>query len=250
MDKALRQLRQDPTFAPLLKRYGKPVYREHHRPFQALVRSIIYQQVTGKAAASILAKFTALYGEFPTPKQVLATSQEKLRSAGVSPQKSGYILDLAQKFSDGTVVESELEHMSNEEVLAHLTRVKGVGVWTVHMFLIFTLGRLDVLPTGDLGIQKGFKVLYNLRALPTPQKMERLAKPWRQYASVASWYLWRVADEEKLQKPTAVVDSRYARTTSTQHHKTASRKPNQKRLSRRAATPTRSGKHPQRRVGR
>ena len=201
MDESLKFLKKDPRFAALIKKHGPPVMREKTPYFQALVRSIIYQQVTGKAAASISQKFVALFPneKFPTPEQVNTKSIEQLRSAGLSGQKASYIKDLALKFTDGTIREKELEKMSTEEVTEHLVQVKGIGVWTVHMFLIFTLGRLDVLPTGDLGVRKGFQVVYNMRQLPTPKQMERRAKEWRQHASVVSWYLWRVADEAKLQ---------------------------------------------------
>ncbi|MDQ5955335.1 MAG: DNA-3-methyladenine glycosylase, partial [Patescibacteria group bacterium] len=181
-------------------KYGRPPEREARSVFQSLVRSIIYQQVTGKAAAAIMARFVALYPgeEFPSPLTVRDTSIETLRSAGLSGQKAAYIKDLAEKCTDGTIDERLLPAMSNDEVVEHLVRVKGIGEWTAHMFLITTLERLDVLPVGDLGIQKGFKALYKLRKLPTPKKMEQLAKPWRPFASVASWYLWRVADDAKL----------------------------------------------------
>jgi DNA-3-methyladenine glycosylase II len=165
--------------------------------FQALVRSIIYQQVTGTAAASIMSKFVALFpsSTFPTPAQVREKTLEELRTAGLSGQKASYIFDLAEKFSDGTVQPQELAHMSNDDVVAHLTAVKGIGVWTAHMFLIFTLGRRDILPVGDYGVRKGMQVVYKMRALPTPKQMEWRARPWRAHASVASWYFWQVAND-------------------------------------------------------
>jgi len=122
----------------------------------------------------------------------------KLRSVGLSGQKAAYIQDLALKFTDGTIKHKSLHKMSTDEVTAHLTQVKGVGVWTVQMLQIFTLGRLDVLPVGDLGIRKGFQIVYKLKVMPTPKEMEKLAAPWRQHASVASWYLWRAADGTKI----------------------------------------------------
>jgi DNA-3-methyladenine glycosylase II len=199
---SIKILKKDKRFAALIKAHGKAVLGREGTPFQALVRSIIYQQVSGKAAASILAKFRALFPgkKFPTPEMVLAMPMAKLRSAGLSGQKASYILDLAEKFANGTVQHKRLGKMTNEEVIAHVTQVKGIGVWTAHMFLIFTLERLDVLPTGDLGIQKGFQILYGLKKLPTPAQMEKLAKEWRQHASVASWYLWRLADAAKPTK--------------------------------------------------
>ncbi|MBY0293862.1 DNA-3-methyladenine glycosylase [Patescibacteria group bacterium] len=201
-EESLKVLKKDTRFAGLIKKHGAPALNERGNPFHSLVRSIIYQQVTGKAAATILARFEALFPgkKFPTPEEVLAMPLEKLRAAGLSSQKSSYIQDLAEKFVDGSVQHKKFKKMTNEEVIEHVTAVKGIGVWTAHMFLMFTLGRLDVLPTGDLGIQKGFQILYGLKKLPTHEQMEKLAKDWRPHASVASWYLWRVADEAKPQK--------------------------------------------------
>lgn len=198
--KALAILKNDPHLASVVQRHGSPRWEERGDPFRSLVRSIVYQQVTGKAAASILAKFIALFDvpEFPTPMQVLKKSVADLRSAGLSGQKVTYVRDLAEKFLDGTIDPSQFPAMSNDEIIEHVVRVKGVGVWTAHMFLMTTLKRPDILPTGDLGIQKGFQVVYKLRSLPTHKKMEQLAKPWRAHATTASWYLWRAADEVKI----------------------------------------------------
>ncbi|HVY72863.1 MAG TPA: DNA-3-methyladenine glycosylase [Candidatus Paceibacterota bacterium] len=204
---SLKVLKKDKALAALIKAHGLPVIRERGNPFQSLVRSIIYQQVTGKAAATILARFEALFHnpstplrarKFPKPEEVAAMPFEKLRAAGLSGQKATYIHDLANKFIDGTVNHKHFKKMTNDEVIAHVTAVKGIGVWTAHMFLIFTLERLDILPTGDLGVQKGFQIVYGLKKLPTHEQMEKLAKPWRDHASVASWYFWRAADAAKL----------------------------------------------------
>jgi DNA-3-methyladenine glycosylase II len=202
VEESLSILKKDPRFAVLIKKYGPPTLTREAGYFQALVRSIIYQQVTGKAAASIMAKFVALFPKtvFPTPAQVNKKTVEELRTAGLSGQKASYIKDLALKFTDGTIREKDLDSMTTVEITEHLVQVKGIGVWTVHMFLIFTLGRLDVLPVGDLGVRKGMQVVFKMRALPNPKQMEQKAKPWRQHASVVSWYLWRVADEAKLPK--------------------------------------------------
>lgn len=192
----------DPRFTPLIKKYGKPDLKRGTNLFQALVRSIIHQQVSGKAAESILAKFRSLFPgkKFPTPEEVLAMPMEKLRSAGLSGQKATYVKDLAEKFSNKTIKQRALQTMGNDEVIAHLTQIKGVGVWTVHMLLLFTMNRPDVLPVGDLGIKKGFQILYRLKTLPDEKTMRKLAQPWLAHASVASWYLWRLADEEKGKK--------------------------------------------------
>lgn len=196
MDDALKSLRSHPKFGPLIRKHGPPQLKRGKNPFQALCRSIINQQISGKAAASIYARFVELFnGTFPTPEEVLAKTDDELRSVGLSTSKRAYIRDLAQKFADGTIRHRALRRMTTPELIEHLTQVKGIGVWTVHMFLIFTLNRLDVLPTGDLGIRKGFKIVYGLKELPTPTQMERLARDWRTHASVASWYLWRAADD-------------------------------------------------------
>lgn len=200
MDDALVFLASDTHIAPLIAKYDTPALSKDMGYFQSLVRSIIYQQVTGKAAATIMLRFVELFPakKFPSPKQVSAKTIEELRSAGLSGQKATYIKDLAEKLVSKTIREKDIPSMTTEEVTAHLTIVKGIGVWTVHMFMIFTLGRLDVLPVGDLGVRKGFQVVYKMKELPTPAQMEQRARPWRQYASVVSWYMWRVADEAKI----------------------------------------------------
>ena len=197
-------LKRDSRFARLIKTHGVPNLRPGLPPagghFQALVRSIIYQQISGRAAETILSRFIALFPrtKSPTPKAVQKMPLGKMRAAGLSGQKTSYIKDLAGKFSDGTIRHRLLHRMTSAEITEHLVQVKGIGVWTVHMFLIFTLNRPDVLPTGDLGIQKGFQIIYGLKSLPSHATMERLAKNWRAHASVASWYLWRAADSARL----------------------------------------------------
>lgn len=199
MDEKSRQaLSKHAAFRPLIKKHGLPEKAHTTRPFHALVRAIVYQQISGSAAASILKRFKALFGgKLPTPQALAAMPSARLRSAGISPQKAAYLHDLATKCIDGTVREKNLASMSNDEIIAMLTQVKGVGVWTVHMFLLFTLRRSDVLPTLDLGIKKGFHIVFGLDALPSHEVMERIAAPWRAHASLASWYLWRAADEAK-----------------------------------------------------
>ncbi len=196
---SLAVLKRDPRFAVLIDKHGPPDLRPRTNLFQALIRSVIHQQLSGKAAATIYRRFTDLFEskKFPTPAQVCAIPLADLRSAGLSLQKCSYIKDIAEKFLDGTIKPRSLQAKSNEEIIGHLTRVKGIGIWSVHMLLIFTLNRPDVLPTGDLGIRKGFQIVYRLKDLPTPARMEQLATPWRQHASIASWYLWRAADEKK-----------------------------------------------------
>jgi DNA-3-methyladenine glycosylase II len=196
-----QEILKDPKLAKWVREHGlidNKDWRRPKNPFHSLIRSIIYQQVSGKAAASILKKFKKLFDDkFPTPEMVLAMSEEKLRSARLSGQKARYIRDLAEKFHDKTIEPRKFSKMTNEEIVEHLTRVKGIGVWTAHMFLLFTLKRPDILPTLDLAVRKGFQVVYGLRELPSHEKMEKLARGWREHASTASLYLWRVADKAK-----------------------------------------------------
>lgn len=167
-------------------------------PFHSLIRSIIHQQVSGKAAESILKKFQGVFGnKMPTPAQVLGASVPTLRKAGLSEMKVKYIKDLAKHFNDGSINPRTLKRLSNDELIEKVTQVKGIGVWTAHMFLIFTLDRPDILPTLDLGIKKGFQIVYDLPTLPTHDEMELIAAPWRAHASLASLYLWKAADGKK-----------------------------------------------------
>ncbi|HVX90721.1 MAG TPA: DNA-3-methyladenine glycosylase [Candidatus Paceibacterota bacterium] len=198
MEAAHRHLKKDPRMRKVLKLKLEPRSRPTE-PFQSLVRSIIYQQISGKAAAAITKKFLALFpgGKFPTPAQVLKVTDAQFKKAGVSPQKRSYLRDLALRFTDGTIEPHKFSKMTDEEIREHLIRVKGIGRWTADMFLMFTLYRPDVLPTGDLAIQKGFQRVFNLRKLPDVKKMEKLAKAWSPHRTVASLYLWRVMDGDE-----------------------------------------------------
>ena len=143
-------------------------------------------------------KFEGLFGNtMPTPKQVLSTSIPHLRSAGLSESKAKYVHDLSKHFAEGIIKPPAFKKMSNDDVIAQLTKIKGIGVWTAHMFLLFTLRRPDILPTLDLGVRKGFQMVYELESLPTHETMEAVAKRWREHASLASLYFWRVADGQK-----------------------------------------------------
>lgn len=198
-DKSIKHLSKDKHLGAFIRSYGPLKFRREHtlEPFQALSESIIYQQISGSAAASILKKFVALWPakEFPTPTDVLKIKAEKMRTAGVSPQKAAYLKDLAQKFKDGTINPALFPTMSDAEIIEHVVAVKGIGEWTAQMFLMFTLGRPDVLPTGDLGIQKAMQKLFHIRAKPNPKHMERLAKCWTGHRTVACFYLWRTLDQ-------------------------------------------------------
>lgn len=192
--RAERHLRAaDPVMAALVDRFGRCRLDEAQRDvsFEALVRSIVYQQLSGKAAATIYGRFVDLLGgRGPDPKSILSTSESSLRRAGLSRQKASYIRDLATRVNEGTLTLGTLRHRSDEEVVDELTRVKGIGRWTAQMFLIFHLGRLDVLPVSDLAVRESARAAYELETLSAAELGE-LAEPWRPYRSVASWYLWR-----------------------------------------------------------
>jgi DNA-3-methyladenine glycosylase II len=196
MKKALTHLKAaDPVLAAIIDRVGpyKIQYREPE--FQTLVRSIVYQQLHGKAALTIYTRLADAAKADPlTPECILRLRPAKMRALGLSGQKLTYIRELARMTRDGDVDFGICQSLEDGAVVEHLTRVKGVGVWTVHMFLIFALRRLDVLPTGDLGVRAAMKKAYGLRELPKPDEMERIAQAWRPYCSVASWYLWRSLD--------------------------------------------------------
>ena len=169
--------------------------QQREADFNSLTRSIVYQQLSGKAAATIFGRVVEAAKCDPlTPKAVLKIQPERLRAAGLSQQKASYVRDLAEKTRDGVVEFSRLAFLSDDEVITHLTQVKGVGVWTAQMLLMFALGRPDVLPVADLGIRNAMQKAYVLDAPPKAKEMEALAEKWRPYRTVACWYLWRSLD--------------------------------------------------------
>jgi DNA-3-methyladenine glycosylase II len=195
MRKAILHLKQsDPVLAAIIERVG--TYRiEYREPeFPTLVRSIVYQQLNGKAAFTILSRLLSAMPDGLTPDAILSLTPEKMRALGLSGQKTAYIRDLAERTRSGDLDFARFVRMNDEDVVEHLTQVKGVGVWTAHMFLIFALRRPNILPTGDLGVRAAIKKAYRLRELPKPAKVEKIAKRWHPYCSVAAWYLWRSLD--------------------------------------------------------
>lgn len=194
--------KRDPILGSVIEKAGLPTISPHKNYYQELVESIVSQQLSVKAAATILKRFVSLFpdGDFPTPEQILQKDIEELRSVGLSRQKGSYIQDLALKVIDGSVQFSHLDILSNEDVIKELTQIKGVGVWTVHMFLMFCMGRLDVLPIGDLGIKNGIQKLYNLDHAPTPDEITVIANEhnWHPYETVASWYVWHSLDNKPI----------------------------------------------------
>lgn len=192
--KARRLLaRRDPILRGLMRRYGPCglAASQHTDPFRALIRAIISQQLSTRAAATIARRFEALFDGVPTAARVNATSDEQLRSVGLSGQKLRYLRDLCARIEGGLLPLSGLDRMTDEEVITVLTEVKGIGRWTAEMFLMFRLQRPDVLPVDDLGIVKAVRRAYRMHALPTPKRLMRLGEAWRPYRSVACWYLWQ-----------------------------------------------------------
>ncbi len=198
LEKAAEHLaKHDPVLAPVITRTGLCTIKPHQNYYQELVDSIISQQLSVHAARAIEGRFRDLFGgKFPTAEEILTTNVDTLRELGFSRAKGAYVLDLAQHIVDGKVKFDHLDSLSNEEIIAELTAVKGIGAWTVHMFLMFCMGRLDVLPVGDLGVRNGIRALYGFADPPTPQEITDLATKnhWHPYESVASWYVWQSLD--------------------------------------------------------
>ena len=186
--------KSDPVLRAIIERVGPCRMAFGPAEFSSLAEAIVYQQLNGKAAVTIFKRFAALAGEPITPEGILKLSDAQLRSVGLSKQKSTYLKDLADKTATGLLDFSCLPKLSDEEVIKHLTQVKGIGVWTAHMFLMFSLRRPNVLPTGDYGVQVAVKKHYKKRKLPKPKDMEKIARAWEPYRSVACWYMWRSLD--------------------------------------------------------
>ena len=195
MRKAVNHLKKsDPVLRSIIERVGPCRMEFGPAEFSSLAEAIVYQQLNGKAAVTIFRRFAELAGEPITPEGILKLGAEQLRAVGLSKQKSAYLKDLAARTAAGLLDFSKLADMSDEEVIQHLTQVKGVGVWTAHMFLIFSLRRPNVLPTGDYGVQMAVKKHYRKRKLPKPLEMEKIARAWEPYRSIACWYMWRSLD--------------------------------------------------------
>jgi DNA-3-methyladenine glycosylase II len=199
----MRELsRVDRHLARVIRRVGIfPTKKQKpQHPFASLLQAIVYQQLAGKAAATIFGRVKALGASgFPTPEEILLLDETKLRGAGLSRQKIAAVKDLAAKTLDGTVPPlNKLRRMSELEIHERLVQVRGIGEWSVQMFLMFRLGRPDVLPIHDLGIRKGFQIVYGHEDVPKPQFILEHGERWRPYRSIASWYLWRAADEKQV----------------------------------------------------
>ena len=189
---AIKVLKKDPKLARIIKVVGKYQITTTSNYFESLIEAIITQQLAGSAAKAISKRFRGVYGKkFPKPADVLKTSDSKLRKTGLSGMKVKYIKDLSKNIESKKLKLQSLSKLSDDEIVEQLTEVKGIGRWTAEMFLIFSLGRMDVLPVGDLGLRKGVQLLNSSAKLPTPDEIEELAEKWRPYRTVATWYLWK-----------------------------------------------------------
>jgi DNA-3-methyladenine glycosylase II len=195
---ALTHLRQvDPHLGALIDRVGAYDAPRRSDPYAALVRAILFQQLAGAAASAIQKRFFALHDPVdraPTPEQMLDLTDDQFRTAGISRQKMGYLRDLALHVADGRLDLKALPALPDEDVIERITAVKGLGEWSAHMFLMFHLGRPDVLPAGDLGVRSGMRVTYGLESVPTPKEALLIGQKWAPYRSVGSWYMWRAIE--------------------------------------------------------
>lgn len=197
-------MRRDPVLAAIIRQHGPcglGAVRDRFDHFAMLVRAIVFQQLSTKAATTIHDRLMKeMPGGKPSPEALAALTDEQFRAAGISRQKAAYLRDLGVKVASGALPLEGVDELPDEEVIAALTQVKGIGRWTAEMFLIFRLQRPDVLPLGDLGILNAIQKAYRLRKKPTPDRMRKLGEAWRPYRSIASWYLWRSLDNEPVKK--------------------------------------------------
>ena len=197
--KALQHLKKtDPRFKLLIDTFGKPDYKPNENYFEALVKSIMYQQLSGKAAFTIYSRFLHLFNskDYPSPKQVLSFPDPDYRSIGLSRQKICYVKEISNAFSDKKIIPENIPKMEDDDIRNLLIKIKGIGPWTVDMFLMFTLNRPDIFPLFDLGIQKGFTLFFQLDEIPKIQYMEKQAEKWRPFRTTASWYMWKLVDDD------------------------------------------------------
>jgi DNA-3-methyladenine glycosylase II len=194
-DAAAELARRDPAMATIFEAVGPPEFRlPNEGPFAALVRAITFQQLAGRAASAIHGRFLAAMPDGLTPEAVLALPEPAFRAAGLSGAKTASIRDLAAKVADGTVPLGELDALPDDEIVARLSSVRGIGRWTAEMFLMFQLRRLDVWPVDDLGVRKGYALIHRLPEPPKPKELQLLGDAYRPYRTIAAWYCWRAAE--------------------------------------------------------
>ena len=199
IENALKHLADsDRRFSKLIKKFGSPDFEPQDNYFKSLVRSIIYQQLSGKSAFVIYSRLLKLFpvDQFPSPNELLLISDQIYRDIGLSKQKAIYIKEIAKAFKSKTVQSDKLKEMTNDRIRNDLIKIKGIGPWTIDMFLMFTLNRPDILPTGDLGIQKGYMIFFDIDFLPGKDYMIKNAEKWRPFRTIACWYLWKLVDED------------------------------------------------------
>jgi len=191
-------LKKDKNMKVLIKKFGRPDFNQGQDYFQSLLRSIVFQQLSGKAAQTIYERLVSLIPKTSNlcPNEVLKLNKDEMRKAGLSFQKINYVRNLADYFENNSLQKNNVEKMTEEEISKELIQIKGIGQWTVDMFLMFTLNRADILPYKDLGIQKGIMKIFKMKNLPSKNEMENCSTKWRPYRTIACWYLWRIADDK------------------------------------------------------
>ena len=191
-------LKRDNNMNVLIEKFGSPNFKIGQDYFQSLLRSIVFQQLNGKAAQTIYERFVSLIPATSNlcPNEVLKLDKDDMRKAGLSFQKINYVKNLADYFENNSLQKKDVEEMTDEEISKELIQIKGIGQWTVDMFLMFTLNRADILPYKDLGIQKGIMKIFKMKNLPSKKEMENCSRKWRPYRTIACWYLWRMADDK------------------------------------------------------
>ena len=191
-------LKRDKKMDAMISKFGSPEFDIKKDYFQSLLRFIVYQQLSGKSAKAIFDRFIDLIpkNSLISPKEVLKLSKDDMRMAGLSFQKIDYLRTLSNYFEKNSFQKKDVKKMTDQEICKELTQIKGIGQWTVDMFLMFTLNRPDVMPYGDLGIQKGYKKIFNMSNLPSKKEMENGSKIWKPYRTLACWYLWKIVDDD------------------------------------------------------
>ena len=194
-------LKKDKKMNDLINKFGRPDFSQREDYFQSLLRSIVFQQLSGKAAQTIYERLVNLIPNTSNlcPNEVLKLDKDEMRTAGLSFQKIDYVRNMANYFENNSFYKKDVERMTDEEISKELIQIKGIGQWTVDMFLMFTLNRADILPYKDLGIQKGIMKILNMKNHPTKKEMENCSSKWRPYRTIACWYLWRMVDDKFAQ---------------------------------------------------
>ena len=201
IEEGIDLLKKDKNMQVLINKFGRPDFNPRQDYFQSLLRSIVFQQLSGKAAQTIYERFVNLIPKTSNlcPNEVLKLDKEEMRKAGLSFRKIDYVRNLADYFENNSFHKKDVEKMSDQEISKELIQIKGIGQWTVDMFLMFTLNRADILPCTDLGIQKGIMKILNMNNLPSKKEMENCSRKWRPYRTIACWYLWRMVDDKFAQ---------------------------------------------------